>query len=279
MDNELRFAADLYRGTTGYYDRYRLRYPKAMIEHLIKQAAVSGHGRLLDLACGTGQLTFPLRQRFAEVWAVDREPDMVEAVRAKADAMEAANIHPIAADGETLDAEPGYFELAVIGNAFHRLHRDLVAARLFRWLRPGGWVALCWSHGPEAGDEPWQRAFAALLGSWRETLGAEGRVPANWARPRRRRPDHEVLSAAGFEVAGRKEFTVGHRWSLREVAGYVRSTSYLPAVVLGEHGAAFDADLAATLGPLADGGTFHQTVAFACDLARKPWLTLPSGQA
>jgi hypothetical protein len=28
---------------------------------------------------------------------------------------------------ETLDAPPEYFELAVIGNAFHRLDRDLVA--------------------------------------------------------------------------------------------------------------------------------------------------------
>jgi ubiquinone/menaquinone biosynthesis C-methylase UbiE len=241
-----------------------------MIEHLIRRAGVSGHGRLLDLACGTGQLTFPLRQRFSEVWAVDREPDMVEAVRAKADAMDAANIRPIAADAETLDAEPEHFELAVIGNAFHRLRRDLVADRLFRWLRPGGCVALCWSYGPQAGDEQWQRAFAALLDRWRRTLGAEDRVPANWEEPRRRRSDHQVLSEAGFQVVGLKEFAVEHRWSLPELAGFIRSTSYLPASVLGEQGAAFDADLAASLGPLADGNTFHQTVSFACDLARKP---------
>ena len=84
MDDEVRFAADLYRGTAGYYDRYRLPYPEAMIEDLARTARVSGRGRLLDLACGTGQLTFPLRQRFADVRAVDQEPDMVEVVRVKA---------------------------------------------------------------------------------------------------------------------------------------------------------------------------------------------------
>jgi hypothetical protein len=131
-------------------------------------------------------------------------------------------------------------------------------------------VALCWSCGPEAGGEEWQRAFAALLGRWQRTLGAEDRVPANWEDSRRRRPDHQVLSEAGFEVAGRREFAAGHRWSLPELAGYVRSTSSLPALVLGDQAAAFDADLAASLGPLADGGTFHQTVSFACELARKP---------
>ena len=270
MDNEPRFAADLYRGTAGYYDRYRLPYPEAMTEHLIASAGVSGHGRLLDLACGTGQLTFPLRRWFSEVWAVDREPDMAQAVRAKADALGAGNIRAVAADAEALGAEPGYFELAVIGNAFHRFRRDLVAGRLFGWLRPGGCVALCWSYGPEAGEEEWQRALAALLKGWRGTLGAEDRVPANWAEPRRRRPDHQVLSEAGFEAAGRREFAVEHQWSMPELAGFIRSTSFLPDSVLGDQGAAFDADLAASLGPLADGGTFHQTVGFACDLARKP---------
>jgi hypothetical protein len=173
-------------------------------------------------------------------------------------------------DAEALGAESGYFELAVIGNAFHRLNRDLVARGLFGWLRPGGCVALCWSHGPEAGEKGWQRALAALLEKWRGTLGAEDRVSANWAEPRRRRPDHQVLSEAGFEVAGRREFAVGHEWSLLELAGFTRSTSSLPDSVLGEQGAAFDTDLAASLGPLAEGGTFHQTVGFACDLARKP---------
>jgi SAM-dependent methyltransferase len=270
MDNEPRFAADLYQGTAGYYDRYRLPYPDAMTEYLIASAGVSGHGRLLDLACGTGQLTFPLRRWFSEVWAVDREPDMADAVRAKADLLGAGNIRAVAADAEALGAEPGYFELAVIGNAFHRLNRDLVAGRLFGWLRPGGCVALCWSYGPEAGEEEWQRALAALLERWRGTLGAEDRVPANWAEPRRRRPDHQVLSEAGFAVAGRREFTVEHQWSLPELAGFIRSTSSLPGSVLGDQGAAFGADLAASLGPLAGGGTFHQTVGFACDLARKP---------
>ena len=77
----MRFAADLYRGSAGYYDRYRLPYPEAMLADLAARAGVCGRGRLLDLACGTGQLAFPLRRWFREVWAVDSEPDMVELAR------------------------------------------------------------------------------------------------------------------------------------------------------------------------------------------------------
>jgi SAM-dependent methyltransferase len=278
MDEEVRFAADLFRGTAGFYDRYRLPYPEAMIADLVARAGVTGHGRLLDLACGTGQLAFPLRPWFSQVWAVDSEPDMVEAVRAKAAAAGAggaAEVRPVVASAETLDAEPGYFELVAIGNAFHRLDRDLVARRVFGWLRPGGCLALCWSSGPWAGDQDWQRAMAATVDRWRAALGATDRVPAGWELARRRRPDHQVLSDAGFEAAGRPEFAVERRWSLAELTGYVRSTSVLPDAVLGERGAAFDADLAVALGPLADGpladeGAFPQTLSFACELARKP---------
>lgn len=270
MGNEPRFAADLYQGTAGHYDRYRLPYPEAMIAHLAERARVSGDGRLLDLACGTGQLAFPLRQWFSEVWAVDREPDMVHMVRAKAEALGAENIRPVVADAETLDARPGYFELAVIGNAFHRLDRDLVAARLLGWLRPGGCVALCWSLAPQLGGEEWQRALAATLDRWQAALGVTGRVPANWDEPRRLRPHHQVLADAGFAVAGHQEFAVEHRWRLPELAGFIRSTSFLPAAVLGDQGAAFDADLEAALGPFAADGAFTETVSFAYDLARKP---------
>ena len=270
MDDGPRFARDLYQGTAEHYDRYRRPYPERLIGWLIERAEVSGQGRLLDLACGTGQLTFPLHRRFSEVWAVDREPDMVQAVRAKAAAQGLGGIRAIVADAETLEAEPEYFELAVVGNAFHRLDRDRVAGRIFGWLRPGGSVALCWSSGPQGGDEEWQRALDAVLERWRKSLGAEHRIPANWDEPLQRRPNHQVLSDAGLAVAERAEFTVEHRWSLPELAGWIRSTSFLPDSVLGDQGRAFDADLAASLSPLAEDGTFGQAVSFACDLARKP---------
>jgi SAM-dependent methyltransferase len=268
--DEVGFAADLYRGTARYYDRYRRPYPQAMIDDLIRQADVPGPGRLLDLACGTGQLAFALRRWFAEVWAVDQEPDMVAFVAAKAAAAGAGDIRPVVSRAESLDAEPDYFDLVVIGNAFHRLDRDLVAGRVLRWLKPGGCLALCWSSGPSAGDQDWQRALAATLEKWQAALGAQDRVPAGWDLPQKHRPDPQLLANAGFAVAGRREFPVEYHWSLPELAGYVRSTSFLPAAVLGDRANAFDADLAAKLSRYSHGGTFTQNATCACELARRP---------
>ena len=79
-----------------------------------------------------------------------------------------------------------------------------------------------------------------------------------------------MLADAGFAVVGRQEFAIQHRWRLQELAGFIRSTSFLPAAVLGDQGAAFDADLAAAVGPFAEDGALTETVRFAYDLARKP---------
>jgi SAM-dependent methyltransferase len=275
MSDEMRFAPDLYRGTAGYYDRYRLSYPPALMADLLDRTAPSGRGRLLDLACGTGQLAFALRDRFAEVWAVDQEPDMVEAVAAKASALGASDasgasgagrVRAVVAAAEDLDADPDSFELAVIGNAFHRLRRAPVARLLLGWLQPGGFLALCWSTGPWAGSEDWQVALADLLQRWQARLSA-GRVPANWDQPQRELPDADVLAGAGFEMAGHRKIGIPHEWTVPELAGYVRSTSFLPPSVLADHTAAFDAELADTLRPYA---LLTETVSYAYELARKP---------
>jgi hypothetical protein len=146
----------------------------------------------------------------------------------------------------------------------------VTAGLVFGWLKPGGCLALCWSDGPWPGELDWQRALADVVERWRAELGARDRVPAGWALARQGRPDHEVLSAAGFDAPVRREFTAEHRWSLPELAGFVRATSVLPPSVRGDQAAAFDADLVGRVGRFGDRGVFTQTVSFACDLARKP---------
>jgi ubiquinone/menaquinone biosynthesis C-methylase UbiE len=83
---DLEFRRDLFRGTARYYDRFRVPYPRSLVDDLAERSGASGTGRLLDLACGTGQLSFALRSHFEEVWAVDQEPGMIGVAREKAEA-------------------------------------------------------------------------------------------------------------------------------------------------------------------------------------------------
>jgi ubiquinone/menaquinone biosynthesis C-methylase UbiE len=135
-----RFRTDLYRGTAEWYDVYRPPYPSELIHSLAARVGADGTGRLLDVACGTGQVTFALGDYFAEIWAVDQEPGMIAVASRKAG--DSARFRFRTGAVEELDLPAGTFDLVTIGNAFHRLPRDLVAANVRRWLRPGGYLAL-----------------------------------------------------------------------------------------------------------------------------------------
>ncbi|GAA5189801.1 hypothetical protein GCM10023322_43330 [Rugosimonospora acidiphila] len=68
----------------GYYARYRRGYPPAAVDAIVKAFALGTDDVVLDLGCGTGQLTLPLAERVRAV--VDPEPDMLVLARRAAEA-------------------------------------------------------------------------------------------------------------------------------------------------------------------------------------------------
>ena len=268
--DELEFRQDLYRGTAPSYDRFRIPYPSTLIDDLLQRAEVNGEGRLLDLACGTGQITFAMHRSFAEVWAVDQEPDMIAVGQDHAAEAGAHNIRFVTATAEALVAPEASFDLVAIGNAFQRLRRPIVARNARRWLRPGRYLALLWSQPPWHGDAPWQHAMAATFDRWMTTLNAHDRVPAGWEQDRAERPDREVLEAAGFQVVGSSAFPTPHRWTPDALIGFVSSTSFLSHAVLADRAGDFEADLRRELTSSDPTGLFSETIDFAYELARTP---------
>jgi len=267
----LNFRPDLYRGTAAYYDRYRPPYPDALIDDLVLRTGADGTGRLLDLACGTGQVCFALRGRFAEIWAADQEQDMISLVRQKAAALaDAPRFEFRIAAAENLAVPEDSFDLVAIGNAFHRLRRDVVAAKVLHWLRPGAHLALLWGGPPNFGDAPWQEALRDQMQRWQQRPGAEQRVPAGYEADRAARADADILRAAGFEIVGRGEFPVSLVWTAAKIAGFLASTSVLSPEALGPDAAAFDVSLRQALLEAEPTGQFRQETTFACDLARRP---------
>jgi SAM-dependent methyltransferase len=270
VPDSVEFDPELYRGTSRDYDRFRVPYPAAMIEALLRWTRPSGSGRLLDLACGTGQITFAVAGRFDEVWAVDQEPDMIELVRDKARAADADHVDAVISRAEELVAPANGFELVAIGNAFHRLRREAVAANAFRWLEPSGHIALLWSAGPWTGDLDWQRALSALLEAWKSKLGVAARIPAGWDDARRHQPDMAVLRAAGFEPVDSARFPTPHDWTVDALIGFVYSTSFLPRAVVGGQADAFERDVRHEIGGLASDNVLRETIDFKLELARRP---------
>jgi ubiquinone/menaquinone biosynthesis C-methylase UbiE len=187
----------------GYYHRYRHGYPSAVIDALVGSLQVTGRDLMVDLGCGTGQLTLPIARHVRGVIGVDVEPDMLEYAR---QAARDANVRNAAwmlgadADVPALrrllgDASVGGVTIA---QALHWMnHRDLFRA-VVPLLRPGGGVAVVTNGTPLWLQEAdWSRALREFLERW---LGTTLTSACGTDEQSQRRYS-EDLTAAGFEVA------------------------------------------------------------------------------
>jgi len=262
------FRSDLYRDTAEFYDKFRLPYPRALIDDLCQRVAPTRNGRLLDLACGPGTVTFALADRFAEVVAVDLEPETVAYGQQKARAHRVRNIEWATGAAEDVDPRAS-FDLVTIGSAFHRLDRRRVAALAMQWLRNGGHLALLWNALPinPENTEPWQQCMRQITVDWLERLGATDRVPENLETHLDAHPTHDVLQEAGFSIVGKFEFVEAHEWTVPELIGLMYSTSVLSRPTLGDHIDAFERDVEERMLAIDADGIFRENVSFAYDLA------------
>jgi ubiquinone/menaquinone biosynthesis C-methylase UbiE len=267
MSSGPEFRSDLYQGTARFYDEFRLAYPEPLLADLCVRARITGAGRLLDLACGTGQVTFGLASRFAEVWAVDQEAEAIEFARAKARRRGFDNVRWIAGRAEDVDAD-GSFELVAIGNAFHRLQRRVIAESTMRWLAPGGHLALLWSNSPWDGRLRWQRVLADTVSDWTRRADATDRVPANLDRHLEEEPHTNVIASAGLTIVGKFDFETPYEWSVEELTGFMYSTSVLSQPALGRNVEAFERDVRERLLAVEPEGVFREQISFSYTLAR-----------
>lgn len=98
--------------------------------------------RVLDVACGTGNLSFPAAGAGAVVTGVDIAPNLLATARARAQA-EGVNIQFDEGDAEALPyADAAFDEIVTMFGAMFAPQPQLVAAELARVCRPGGRVAM-----------------------------------------------------------------------------------------------------------------------------------------
>lgn len=263
------FRRDLFVGTAEYYERFRLPYADVLVDDLRARVPLTSGSRVLDLACGTGQIAFALAGDVGEVWAVDQEPEMIDVGRRKARELGVDNIRWTVASAERVVLDRA-FDLVAIGNAFHRVERDVVAGRLAPHLASHGCIALLWSEPSWIGEQPWQRALDDTVEHWRDAVGARDRVPVGWEAAIDRDPHAEVLRRVGLRNEQPFECTVSHRWTVESLTGFMYSTSFLNRVALGERTDEFGRDLRAALLAAQPDGIFDQDVSYGYELARRP---------
>lgn len=185
------------------YHRYRRGYPPDVVDALVRAFGLGGDDIVVDLGCGTGQLTLPLAARVRAVVGVDPEPDMLLGARAAAVELAVTNASWLVggdADMPALTALLGERSVGAvtIGQALHWMEPDALFPVLAALARPGGGVAVVTNGAPLwLLDATWSRALRDCLAQWlgRDPSNPCGTDPASQQRYR------DGLSAAGLDVS------------------------------------------------------------------------------
>ncbi|WKB35196.1 class I SAM-dependent methyltransferase [Terrilactibacillus sp. S3-3] len=115
---------ETFDGTAYYYLKYRGQYSKALIDILAGTCHLSGKGRLLDLGCGTGKLTFPLAPYFEEAIGIDISSDMLQSAQSQSDFLGIKQLKWVKRSSEEIGEDMGLFNLITSGDAFHFMDRE-----------------------------------------------------------------------------------------------------------------------------------------------------------
>lgn len=142
------------------YDTARPTYATDVVDRMVEVAGVVRPGaRVLEVGCGTGQLTLDLVRYGFELVAIDPGPSTIAVARRN---LASSDVRLEATTFEAFDSPPATFDLIVAAGSFHWVDPEVFWAKSATLLRPDrlGWLAVMDSD--TRWDEPVQSALRQL---------------------------------------------------------------------------------------------------------------------
>jgi SAM-dependent methyltransferase len=138
---------------TALYDRARPGYPPQLVEDLVRLTGLGAGDRVLEIGCGTGQMTLPLAERGVRLTAL--EPGDALAGLARENLAGYPTVEVLESTFEAYRLPETPFDLVISATAFHWIDPGIRVVKAARALRPGGYLAVVESHwGAGRGRDP-----------------------------------------------------------------------------------------------------------------------------
>src|SRR5258707_1812065 len=206
-----------FTGRVEDYERYRTRYPDALIAILEKRCGLERERLVVDIGAGTGMLAELFREYGNDVVAIEPNDDMRAACERLATAWRGLTVKK--ATAEATELEEASVDLIAVGRAFHWFDVERTKVEFERILRPQGWVVLV-SNSRVRDDSPVSLAYEALLREHGTDYAAN-------------RERYEIAPKIDAFFAGgelfREEIYGEQRLTLEELVGQTQSLSVAPA--------------------------------------------------
>ena len=171
--NKRRYQRALFDGIAERYEAARPGYPAHVVDSVVAAAGLGPGAAVLEVGCGTGQLTERLARPGFRVTAIDIGASMIAAARRR---VTSEDVSFQVTSFEDLDAADASFGLLISSAAFHWVDPEIAFTKSARLLRPGGWLALLGAE--EHYDDPLGAALDVLWAAHGDTGGAWERRPS-----------------------------------------------------------------------------------------------------
>ncbi|MBI4236978.1 MAG: class I SAM-dependent methyltransferase [Deltaproteobacteria bacterium] len=195
-----------YARMASVYDRRFRGYIARTISTALEMLQLTGTERILDVACGTGELERRILEVHPQqpIWGIDLTEEMLVAAREKLG--EVPNIQWERADSRYLPFPDAHFDIVVTLSAFHYMREpQRVVNEFARVVRPGGRVVVL----------DWCRdfLFAQLYHLMRKVFFPQHYRVYHLAEMQ------QLMRDAGLTPADYRQFTVLGMWKMMCVEG------------------------------------------------------------
>lgn len=98
---------------------------------------------VLEIACGTGLVTFGIAETVKKIIAIDISSEMINVAKEKANKLKINNVEFNVADGYNLNYKDEAFDAILLFNALHIVKEpDVLLNEIYRLLKPNGFLLM-----------------------------------------------------------------------------------------------------------------------------------------
>lgn len=136
------------------YDEVRPTYPVGVIDRVIQFARLQDQSEILEIGCGTGQMTVPFAERGYRILALEPAPALAAIAVRKCQGFPGVRV--LTERFEDWAPSGRLFDLGLSAQAFHWIPAEIGCQKLAAVIRAQGAAALVWNKDISQGTPFWE---------------------------------------------------------------------------------------------------------------------------